>query len=273
MPLGAAKTKKYKIGTAEMRIGPLASANKLIQAHSLGVLDNVTVEVTQNSVNLEGGFPKTIFDTAIVSQNVVVTGNMREYSRRNLSVLLGGSVSASEPTDAVGTASTDTTAGATSVPLGTGDGANFTEGDIVVVYPEGKPHLVSVCLIDAIATDTLTLDAGTPTLVDYAGTTDTIHVFNAQQVAIGDISQTNYFSLSVIESERATGRPIGFAFWKATLASGVTLGSNSDDFAATDFVANVIQPAASEYAAGQPLNHLANVIPTHPTGMYYAGAD
>lgn len=273
MALGAAQTRKFKIGTAEVRIGPLTLANKLVQANSIGLLDNVTVEVSQNSVDLLGGFPKTIVDTAIVSQEITVTANMREYSRRNVEVLLGGAVSTPGAADTASTASTDTTAGATSLPLQTGEGANHTAGDLVVIYTDGEAESVSICRIDSISVDTLTLDAGTPTLVDYAGTTATVHVFNSKQVAIGDIDQTNYFALQVVEVERATGRPVGFTFWKAAMAAGVTVGSNADDFAATDFVCKVTQPTASEYAAGGDLNHLANIIPAHPTGIYSGGAD
>lgn len=273
MALGTPQTNKFKIGTAEVRIGPLSSANKLKQSHSIGLLDNVTVEVTQNSVDLEGGFPKTIVDTALVSQSITVTANMREYSRRNLKVLLGGAVETSAPTDTPSTVSTSVAVDATSVPLQTGEGANHTAGEMVVIYPAGRPEDVTIALIASIAVDTLTLDAGTPTLHAYDGTAETIHVFNAQQLAIGDISQTNYFAMQVVEVERATGNPTGFVFWKAALASGVTVGSNADDFAATDFVAKVLKPAASDYGVGGDLNHLANVIPSHPTGMYVGGKD
>jgi hypothetical protein len=34
MALGTPKTQKYKIGTAEVRVGPLSLAGKLTQSHS-----------------------------------------------------------------------------------------------------------------------------------------------------------------------------------------------------------------------------------------------
>jgi len=273
MALGAAQTTKFKIGTSEIRIGAMTSANKLKQADSIGLLDNVTVEVNQSSVDLKGGFPKVVLDSAIVEQDITITGNMREYSRRNMNALLGGDVGVAAPTDFVGTCSTDSTAAAVSIPLQAGEGTNYATGDLVVMYPEGRNEEVTMARVASVATDTLTLDAGTPTLFNYNGTTETIHVFLAHAVPLGEIDQNFYFAIQVVEGERSTGRPTMFNFWKATIAAGVNVQSNADDFAATDFAVKVIQPTATDYASGQPLNHLANIIPTNPTGLYFAGGD
>ncbi|MCK5431167.1 MAG: hypothetical protein KAJ03_00410, partial [Gammaproteobacteria bacterium] len=98
--LGSPSTQKYSIGTAEVRLGPQTSAMLLNQAsHSIGVLDSVTVEVAQESVDLLGGFPQTILDTAIINQTASVTATFREYSRRNIRTVLGESLEGTAPTD------------------------------------------------------------------------------------------------------------------------------------------------------------------------------
>jgi hypothetical protein len=53
----------------------------------------------------------------------------------------------------------------------------------------------------------------------------------------------------------------------------VTAGTNADDFASLEFVAKILRPAASEIATGAPLEHLKNIIPNHPSGMYTGGGD
>jgi len=58
--LGSAITPKFDIGTAEMRLGPLTKANLLQQSDSIGLIDDATYTVNQTSVDLLGGFPKTV---------------------------------------------------------------------------------------------------------------------------------------------------------------------------------------------------------------------
>jgi hypothetical protein len=272
--LGSPQTAKFRIGTVEARIGPLTLANKLLQTHSIGLIDNASIEVAQDSVDLLSGFPRVPADTAITSQNATFTATLREYSRRNLRTLLGESVETSPPSDNASLVVDDSSAGDTSVDVTASDGANFTEGEIVVIYPDGFPEQVTVARIASISTDTLSLDSGTPTLWDYAGTTTTVHIYSANPVAIGGLTANNYFALTIVTQERGTNRPVGYSFWKGTIAAGATESiGGTDDFSSTDMSVKLLAPAASEYGAGGSLLHLANVIPNYPIGMRFAGAD
>ena len=276
--LGTARTRKFSIGTAEMRIGAMTAAMGLKQSDSIGLLDNVTVEVTQESVDLNGGFPKVLVDTAIISQEAQITATLREYSRRNMQVLLGDGVQASV-VDSASTITTDETSDIGPFTIAADEG--FVDDDIVVIYPEARPEELTVARIETVTTGTtITLHTGTPMLFDYPGTTETIHIFKAHQVSIGNIEQTNYFACQVLQLERATGRPIGFDFWKATVASGMTYATNAEDFASTELVVKLLQPSAEEYSATGDLLHISDIIAgtdgvaqKHPTGMYYAGGD
>ena len=49
MALGSPQTDKFPIGTAEIRIAPLALAMKQMPAHSLGCLDDVTISITNTT--------------------------------------------------------------------------------------------------------------------------------------------------------------------------------------------------------------------------------
>lgn len=271
--LGAPQTTKFQIGTAEVRIGPLTSAMKLTQAHSVGLIDNVTVEISQDSVDLEGGFPRSPVDTAIVRRNGTITATLREYSRRNIQVMMGEGVDGATPTDEATLIVSNVTTGATSFTVSGGDGSLFQTGELWVIYPEGDPASISVVRVLSVATDTVTLDSDTPVLHDYDGTADTIHAYKAQQVGIGSVQTTNYFAAEVLQVERKTGRPVGFQLWKCTIASGMTLGSNAEDFASNELSIKVLDPAAAEYGAGGDLLHLADIIPTHPQGFMFYGAD
>lgn len=267
MSLGAPVSNKFQIGTAELRVGAMTSAMRLLQTHSVGLVDSVSVTIGQESVDLEGGFPKQLVDSAIVRQTAEVSAVLREYSRRNLKVAIGDGVTTAT-TDVASTVGATATAPATAVTLETGGAAGMTVGDLIVSYKTGAPETVQVLRIASITTDTLTLDTTTPLLFDLA-TGDPVYV--ASQVAIGAVSQTNYMAAMVVQKENSTGRPLVWNFWKASISGNLEYASNADDFASTTLTLKCLQPAASEYGTGAALEHLAAIIPAHPTGFLALG--
>jgi hypothetical protein len=270
MSLGSPITNKFSIGTAELRIGPLASANKLLDSHSVGLIDQATVNITQESVDLEGGFPKKLVDTAIVRQTAELTATLREYSRANLSIQLGRGIAAAAVDYATTVDDVTLSAGAVVINVPTGEGVNFTAGDLVTTYPVGSPEKVSVMLVASVATDAVTFDAGTPTLHDYVQGDP---MFLSHQLPIGDIDQTNYFAVMLVTKENSSGRPVVWSFWKGAIASGLEVGNNAEDFASNEITLKLLEPSAAEIGGGGDLNHLAAIIPSHPIGLYAAGGD
>lgn len=275
--LGASQVAKFPIGTAELRIGPLSEAGILDQSNSIGLIDDATLTVTQESVDLEGGFPRTIVDTAIIRQASTLAATLREFSRRNFRVMLGDGVEGTNPSEVVSTlAGADVAAGASALTVAVGDGALFAADEIVVVYPEGRPEDVSVLQIESIAVDTLTFKTGQTTVADYNVTseaTTTFHIYNAHPVPIGAVTQTQYFSMMLIQKNNQTGRPDTASFWKAANTGSMEYATNAEDFASSTLDIKILEPAVAEYGVGQDLAHLADVIPSNPTGMFSIGAD
>lgn len=266
--LGKPKTKKFSIGTSELRVAPLANAGRLTLAHSVGLVDQVTVEAAAESVDLVGGFPATLYDTAIVSQSMTIRGTLREYSRRNLRMLLGQGVASSDPTDVATTVSANVASGATALPVTLETG--FAQNDLIGIYPDGFPEQVTISVVSAVASGSITLSTDTPTLQAY---TSGAKVFKFQLVSIGNLNQTNYFSAMVIQAERSTGRPVIFNAWKTAIANGLSIANNRSDFASTELNLKVLQPADSEYAVGQPLAPMAARIQVSPLAEFLQGAD
>ena len=268
MPLGSPVTNKFSIGTAELRIGPLTAANSLLGTHSIGLIDSASLNVEQEAAELEGGFPRKLVDTAIIRQTASITATLREYSRKNILTMLGEGAGIS--TADFGTVFDAQNVVGTSVTVPTGEGTNFTAGDIITIYRAGAPEDVSICLVASVATDVLTLDTGTPTLVQYE-IGDLI--FTSKAVPVGAVSQTNYFAVSLIQKENSTGRPVVWSFWKGAIASGLSMESSAEDFASTDIEINLLEPSATEYGAGGDLVHLNNIIPNNPVGFFAGGGD
>lgn len=267
MALGSPITNKFQIGTAELRVGPMTSAMKLLQSHSVGLVDSVTVTIGQESVDLEGGFPKQLMDSAIVRQTAEVSAVLREYSRRNLKVAIGDGV-ATAVADVSTAMAGSAAAAATSVTVTTGTGANLTAGDLLVSYKLNAPENVQILRVQGIATDTVTLDSDTPLLFDVVNG-DPVYV--AKQVAIGAVAKTNYMAAMVVQKENSTGRPMVWSFWKASISGNLEYATNASDFASTTTTLKCLQPSAAEYGVGQPLAHLADIVPTHPIGFLALG--
>lgn len=271
--LGSAKTSKFAIGTAELRIGPLTSAGLLTQAHSVGLIDSASLNVTQNVVDLKGGFPQVIMDTAVTEQSAEITATLREFSRRNLGILLGqGLLYASNTdgaTDAKTTLSASATASATSLSLTAG--AGFAANDWIVVYSENDPGSSVVTKIASISSNTVTLDSG---LALPAAAASGAIVAKLAPIAVGAVTTVNYFAVQLVTLDRATGRPRVSNFWKAAVGSGMNLANNATDFASTELTLKLLQPSLADYGtSGSELYHLRNVIPTNPIGMMGEASD
>jgi hypothetical protein len=276
MALATPVTNKFHIGSAELRIGPLNLANKLTQAHSVGLLQSATVNFAQESVDLEAGLPKTLIDTVIVSNNVTVSAQAYEYSRKNIKAMLNAGTEATPLSEYFGTAA--------SVVVKTGTGTSsidtdllltdVTVGDLLVIYKAAAPEQMSIVQVTAKAAfqttkASITIDnTKTPLLFDTA-IGDVI--YKANQIGLGTSAITNYFAAEIIGVEHSTGRPIGFKFWKATLSGGMEYGFSNDNFAVTPMTLKILQPPAVDFTGTGPLVHLAGIIPQHPYGMYFGG--
>lgn len=273
--LGSPQTGGFFIGTAEVRVGPVSSAGKLSQSHSIGLVDSASVTVEQTTVDLLGGFPQLPADTAVTGQTSSVTATLREYSRRNLNILMGGAVQAYDTTD-LRTAIDTTTAlaaGATVIPVT--ESAGFVVGDIVGLAVQGSPELVTisrVAALDTVPPDGITLETDLG-LVAAIPAGSTAVLYKIPSIAVGNITTVNYVSTSLVFTHRKTGRPVVYHAWKSAINSSATLSLGATDFASTELSLKLLVPAASEYAVGQPLAHLANIIPSHPVGMWALPSD
>lgn len=275
--LGSPVTTKFDIGTAELRLGPLSKANLLTQAESIGLIDDATYTVNQTSVDLLGSFPKVPVDTAVTEQTATVSATMREYSRRNMRIMLGDGLAGTAPTEISSTLDTaaDVPAGANVLNVATGDGALFTADDVVIVFPAGRPQDVSVLQVASVAVDAVTFKTNHTTAADYNALSETGTVFQiyvAHQVPIGAITKTNYFSLMLIQQENSTGNPKVVSYWKAAIGGSMEVATTSDDFASSTMDLKILQPASVDYAVGGDLADMADLIPLHPAGMILNGA-
>lgn len=274
--LGSAKTNKFIIGTFEFRIGPMNLAGRLTQNHSIGIIESFNFATEVTSVDLKGGFPQKLIDTAITEQAASLRTSLREYSARNMSILLGNPVAdyVASGTDKIGQIANGTlTAGTTSLTVGTMS-SPFAAGDVVTIYQPTNPHLTSVSVVaSATATSvTLTTGLGLAVGMTVAGGSEA-YIFKATPIAAGNVTSVNYFSAQLVQLDRGTSRPVVYDFWKVAVASGLEIGASVTEFASTELQLKILEPSSSDYAAGGPLNHQASVIPSYPFARIAASPD
>lgn len=296
MALGQARTNRFQIGTAELRVGKLEEARMLTQKHSVGLIDEATVSYSRETAQLMGGFPRKLVDETPISESTTITATLREYSRTNLGLLLGkgsslGAVNDfSKPSSAAmtGGAATPTItltntsiavvgAPATAQDLVAGTVGPFAANDIVTGYIEGRPELTFVGTVlaqTATDIDVTAMDAGLYTDINAAIADGKIlRVFRTATIGVGDIAQTEYFSASLVQKDLKTGRPIIFNFWKVSSKGGMEYATNASDYASTELSLEVLEPTAADYATNGPLDHLADVIPLAPMYEMVNSAD
>lgn len=261
MAVGSPKTDKFAIGTSEIRVGPLASAGKLTAVHSMGLVDSTTVNVSQESVDLQGGLPKRIVATAIVSQTTEVSAVLREYSRRNINLMLGNGV-------VTETAEVSTTltaqAAAAGTTLAVTSAASMVAGGLLIGYNVGRPEDVQILKIASIASLNVTLEATTPVLITLNSGAPILVV---NPVAIGAVTKTSYFSCMVVGQEFSTGAPTLWNFWKCAISTGLEYANNSDDFGSTTLTIKALEPTAADIAVDGPLEDQAAEIAKYPVGF------
>lgn len=277
MAFGSAVSNKFQIGTSEIRIGELSMANKLTKAHSVGLLQSAAVNFQQDSVDLEGGFPKMLVDTAIVKTNITVESQAYEYSRKNIMVMLNEGVETSgSVTEATGTLAT--VPNVTTLTASTFDTtlllASVSVGDLLVVYPANKPEDLSIIKVTAVGAATVAGNAkitydGTVTPLLFSGTVGST-VYKANQIGLGKSVATNYFTLDILGTD-SKGNPKGFKFWKSAVSGGMNYSFSNDSYAVTPLNFKILAPSAEDYALGGPLEKLKGIIPAHPYGMFFSG--
>lgn len=267
MAIGSPQTEKFPIGTAEIRIAEMSKALKHLPSDSVGVLDDVTISITNNSVQKMAGFPQRPVATAITENIVTVTGTVGEYSRRNMQILAGEAPEPIVP-DAVGVLASPAVSGATTLELATGQAAGFAAGQLLVVYVDGRPELMSIVKVASISDDTITLSADTPTLHPYQATVT--RVFAGQPIGKA-VTKTNYFSVQVLQSDFSTGRPIPWNFWKGSVTNGMELLQNPTDFSTTSMEIACMEPTAKDFQLGGPLEHVSAEIQQFPIWMGLPG--
>lgn len=229
---GEAKTEAFMLGTATIMLGAMADLMQLGTAQSIGLVKNVTPKSTPGFTDLTQGVKNTLVYSVMTANDVVIDGEMYEYTGKNLSYSLGLDGSSVVATDVVGTVGTAITAPTPpaltvlTLVLGTGEGADFAVNDHVFVEI-GSGDQVFPRKITAITTDTLTVDYGFPVAIPLGTKVSKVNV-----TPVGSLADQPYLACKIV-GKLANGDDIVMLVPKVRVVSGISLAFKTDKF---DFI-------------------------------------
>lgn len=287
--LGSPKSGKTMIGTFELRIGSLSEALKMTSNHSVGIIDNVKIDMQMDSVDLLSGFPQQPVDTAITKFTTAVSAALRENSARNLKVLLGSpsnnssTVDAYDATnvssavvsvrDAGGTVTSQITKNVV-CKLEVASASGFGSSDVITISNPKKPSQVHITTVSGAPSGNI-ISLATTFPFDIASTDITnLVVQKSKLVAGGDITGApTYFTAQLLRTDRKTGTTVGFNFWKCAISSGISWNANVTEFATLDLNFKVLVPTSSDLTDSNRLSGVKTYIDANPAFMIFDTSD
>jgi len=221
---GEAKTTDFMLGTATVMFGPTADVFDLTPAeHGVGLTKNVSVTTEPSFTDLTQGVKNTNVYSVMTGNSVRAAMEVYEYTAANMLYAQGLDGSAHVIPTGTSTLATPVVALDTTIDVETGDGANFTAGDYVIIQSGAKDKNY-VRKIVSIATDVITVDSALPDVI-AAGET----VKAASVVGLGDKSVMPFLGCKIV-GLTADEDPMTLIFPKVRITAGFNIQFSTDDF-------------------------------------------
>lgn len=235
---GEARTSEFLLTTATVMIGPQSKVMELNPSqHSVGLIKNVQATANMNFTELTQGINAQIVSSVNTTNQAKITGEVYEYTARNLAYAAGIDSSGTDydPITDTFPLKTAITTGGASIALNTGDGAKWSAGDYGVIADTDNPDRLHVFKVQSIATDTLTLATAyaMPTTMTF-GTATTI-IYRVHSIKVGAVARQPTFGCKLVGLLPESGQPITMIFPKVKITKGLSVNFQTNDFANMPF--------------------------------------
>lgn len=252
---GEAKTSKFLLANATIMVGPMANVFDLTPVdHSLGLTKQVTMNVDNKWTELTQGVTQTTVYTVNTGVDATLTGEIYEYTARNLAYAAGldATGAAFDEDLATYTLASSHTHTSTAIALSTGGGTDFAAGDFVLLQ-QNLGDTVAVFKVASKSTDTLTPTSGYnfPANITFAVSTTTVYrIAAAAVVKVGAQTDTGLFGVKMVGTLPQNDRPIVAIFPKARIQKGLNLVFQEGNFSNMPFEIKpyALVPADAFYA-------------------------
>lgn len=224
---GEALTSKFMLGTATLMLGPVADLFDLnVAEHSVGLAKNVTMKSTPGFIELTQGVKNNTVYSVMNSNKVMVTGEVYEYTSKNLAYSLGLDGSTLAPT----TVSTSVTT-AMALSSGSTDDAilcstttGFAAHDWVLIQVGNDDQVFVRKVVSVEASTSITVDSGLPVALPV-GTT----VKKSNIIGIGSKADQPFLSAKIVGTI-ADGSEVAILIPKVRITSGASLAFKTDAY-------------------------------------------
>jgi len=218
--LGTAKTEKFMLSTAEVRIGAVGELQTLNSDDSIGLVKNVTITGEMEATTLGQGVQNRSVYSIITSSTLNVSTEVYEYTAQNLAYGLGLSGAVSDPvaTTADAAVTGDDSVVAISVASETG----ITAGDYVLIETNKG---VMNNLVASVAAGEVTVTTPIPTGVTIANGAAVVGV---NDLDLGD-PEDIYYSAAIV-GKLVDGTDVMFNFPKVKIIRGFNVQFGTSDY-------------------------------------------
>lgn len=225
------------LGTASISIGPMAELQSLGVAESLGLAKNVALKSTPKFTDLSQGVQNTLVASVMTGNDLEVTGEIYEYTAKNLAYSLG-----LDGSTFIQAASSTTLTAATallSLVLAVTSATGITAGDWVSVHANALEQIfirkvVSVTLLD------VTVSSGFPVVIPVGAKVQVVDM-----VPAGSRLPQPYLACKII-GQIADGSWITILLGKVRVTSGISLAFKTDGFDSIPFKLTVFDLVSTD---------------------------
>lgn len=226
---GEARSDNFMLGTATLMLGPLARLMALGLDDSVGLVKNVKLMTEPANAELTQGVRNSLVYTVMTGNPTTMSGEVYEYSLKNL--MYSASLDGSAFSLAVAAATTVATAyvaptnpailGAVTLPVTSA--AGIAAGDSIAVQSGARDQVFTRRVV-SLASNTLTLDYGFPVAIAIGAPVKKVTV-----AAIGTQDEPPFLAAKLI-GELANGTVMTVLIPKVKITSGLNLAFQTDNF-------------------------------------------
>lgn len=224
---GEAITNKFMLGTATVMVGAQADLHRLGVAQSLGLMKNVSLKTTPAFTELSQGVKNSLVASVQTKNDMMVDGEMYEYTAKNLTYAVSLDGSAVVPA----ANSTTTTAGLTTsgspattpavIPVTSATG--IVAGGFLAIHVDSRDQIFIRKVVSVNALD-VTVNAGLPVALASGSKVDVVNY-----TPLGSTKDNPYLSAKIV-GQLADGSWVTVLLPKVRITSGVSLAFKTDNF-------------------------------------------
>lgn len=218
---GEALTGRFMLGTATVMVGPQADLQDLEVANSLGLAKNVTLKTTPKFTELMQGVKNSLVASVQTGNDLEVSGELYEYTSKNLAFCLGldGSTYTETATSTTLTGQTALLSAVLAVTSATG----ITAGKWLAIHANALDQIF-IRKVVSVATLNVTVSSDFPVIIPIGAKVEVV-----EMVPGGSKADQPYLSAKIV-GQIADGSWITILLGKVRFASGISMAFKTDNF-------------------------------------------